>query len=318
MKNPRVSVCIVTYNHQRYIRDCVMTVLMQEGDVPLEILVGDDASNDETSLIVHDLVSRFPETIQYFRHETRLGPAGNYQFLIQQAKGEYIAHLDGDDYWFPGKLKAQVARMDQELECPAIYSNALCINDDGGLLGIFNNHQPDRFEFSDLLRRGNFLNHSSILYRARFRDEILSWAPDFIDYRIHLYLASKGAIGYLNVCGVVYRVASNTSMIVHRGDYVRDLYWKAIKNAPVELVEPKIVLIGLSDFLRRVFFRSIRVRSWALFAKWWSIVAQEYPNSKKRLALLMVSNILLTALYEIKGYIVARFGGIRLRVIYWH
>ena len=315
--NPCVSVCITTFNQEQYIHDCIMSVVAQASDVSLEILVGDDVSNDKTGMVVSNLTSQYPDLIRYFRHDSRLGPSGNIQKLMRNAKGKYIARLDGDDYWLPGKLKMQVKRMNEEPECPAIYTNALCIDDRGKLLGVFNNHQPDRFKFSEILRRGNFLNNSSMLYRAHFRDEILSWDPDFIDYRIHLYLASKGAIGYVNACGVVYRVASSTSMIVHKGDHVRELYWKAIKDVPIAMKEHKIVLCAFADFLRRVFFRAFRVRSWTLFAKWWSIVSKEHPDSKKRLVFLVLSNILLTGLMEAKSYIVAKCGGAGLRVIYW-
>ena len=81
-------------------------------------------------------LQRFPDVIRYFRHENRLGPGGNYQFLIGQARGEYIAHLDGDDYWLPGKLTAQLGVLDVSPECVAVYANAICVNDAGALLGF--------------------------------------------------------------------------------------------------------------------------------------------------------------------------------------
>ena len=78
MTTPRVSVCIVTYNHERYIHDCLMTVVAQAGDISLEILVGDDRSTDRTEEIVRALVAQFANVIRYFRHENQLGPGGNY------------------------------------------------------------------------------------------------------------------------------------------------------------------------------------------------------------------------------------------------
>lgn len=224
MTIPRVSVCVVTYNHERYIHDCLMTVVAQAHDVPLEILVGDDQSTDRTEETIRTLVAQFPDVIRYFRHENRLGPAGNYQFLIGLARGEYIAHLDGDDYWFPGKIAKQITLMDNFPEIMASYTNALCIDDGGAAIGVFNNEQPSEFDIDYLLRMGNFLNNSSMVYRRSFKAEICGWPPDFLDYRIHLKLASHGRIGFLNTLGVAYRVNSSTSMVLNHGERVRELY----------------------------------------------------------------------------------------------
>ncbi|MBV5309721.1 glycosyltransferase [Chromatium okenii] len=316
MTNPRISVCIVTYNHERYIHDCIMSVLAQTRDVSLEILVGDDVSDDNTSLIVGDLALRFPDTIRYYRHEIRLGPAGNYQFLIERSKGEYIAHLDGDDYWLPGKLKAQSKRLDDEPDCPAIYSNALCINDEGCLLGLFNNLQPDRFDLMGLLKRGNFLNHSSMLYRACYRGELLSWTPDFIDYRIHLYLSRFGNIGYLNAPFVGYRINSSGSMVVHQNDKVRLFYWAALCDIPPPLVRPEDLSKGMAEFMRSIFFRSVRIRSMHLLKIWWPRILDQAPAGRARLIAQACWSILRTATTETISILCRRLTGNTMKVLY--
>nr|WP_242445557.1 glycosyltransferase [Chromatium okenii] len=248
--------------------------------------------------MVGDLALRFPDTIRYYRHEIRLGPAGNYQFLIERSKGEYIAHLDGDDYWLPGKLKAQSKRLDDEPDCPAIYSNALCINDEGCLLGLFNNLQPDRFDLMGLLKRGNFLNHSSMLYRACYRGELLSWTPDFIDYRIHLYLSRFGNIGYLNAPFVGYRINSSGSMVVHQNDKVRLFYWIALCDIPPPLVRPEDLSKGMAEFMRSIFFRSVRIRSMHLLKIWWPRILDQAPAGRARLIAQACWSILRTATTE--------------------
>ena len=137
------------------------------------------------------LAARFPDAVRYFRHENRLGPGGNYQFLIGQARGEYIAHLDGDDFWLPGKLAKQISVMDTDSGVSASYTNALCIDDDGVSIGIFNNPQPSEFGINYLFNRGNFLNHSSMLYRSSAKQDLIDWPPDFVDYKIHIMLARR-------------------------------------------------------------------------------------------------------------------------------
>lgn len=287
MTTPRVSVCIVTYNHERYIHDCLMSVVAQSHDVPLEILVGDDQSTDQTNEVVHSLVARFPDLIRYFRHENRLGPCGNYQFLVSRTRGEYVAHLDGDDYWLPGKLVAQVGVLDGSPECVAAYTNAICVNDIGNFLGLFNNPVAERFESKYLLQRGNFLNHSSLLYRARFTDSISQWAPDFIDYKIHLFLARHGQLAYLRSPYVGYRVNSSGSMVTHQNDRVRELYWGSVRENLVLTTDHKVKMSAVADFLSGVFFRARETGSRDFLILWWRVTTQEFRCNKIHLAWLV-------------------------------
>jgi glycosyltransferase involved in cell wall biosynthesis len=317
MTMPRVSVCIVTYNHERYIHDCLMTVVAQAGDISLEILVGDDRSTDRTEEIVRALVAQFPSVIRYFRHENQLGPGRNYQFLIGQAVGEYIAHLDGDDYWLPGKLERQVSLLDSDKGVIACYTNALCIDDSGVPLGVFNNLQPERFEIKYLLKNGNFLNHSSLIYRSGAGKEICGWPPSFLDYKIHLMLASKGQLGYVNSFGVVYRVNSVTSMVMNQGEKVRTLYWEAICHISLERGADCYIRSASADFLRRIAFRAIRMRSISFFLKWWKVVSATQGGNTFRLALLTIIGIVFTGYRMAMTRFAAIVGGARLRVLYW-
>lgn len=264
-----------------------MTVIAQAQDVSLEILVGDDQSTDRTEEIVRGLAARFPELIRYFRHENRLGPGGNYQFLIRQVRGEYIAHLDGDDYWLPGKLAAQVSVLDNSPECVAAYTNAICVNDAGRMLGVFNNPLVDRFDLESLLRRGNFLNHSSLVYRAGFGDTICLWAPEFIDYRIHLLLAQHGQLAYLASPYVGYRVSSSGSMVAHQNDHVRELYWLAVHEALCLTTDQRVKMAAIADFLSGVFLRARETGSREFFMHWWRVVTREFRCNRFYLAFLV-------------------------------
>jgi len=231
MSRPIVSVCVVTYNQAHFIRDCLASVLAQRVDLDIEILVGDDASTDNTSEVVEHLAAVYPQLIQYFRHATNLGPARNYQFLIERTRGEYIAHLDGDDYWMPGKLALQVDFLRGHRACSAVYSNAAVVSEDRRLLGAFNNELPETFDLNFLLAKGNFLNHSSLVYRAEFKETVLSIPEAFIDYRIHLRLAWRGKLGYLNQALVCYRAAVANSMVSNVPGSVRQWYWEALLDS---------------------------------------------------------------------------------------
>jgi glycosyltransferase involved in cell wall biosynthesis len=255
MKSPLISVCIVSYNHQAYIADCLASVLAQYGQFRLEIILGDDTSTDNTVSIVREMIATYrgEAVIRLFAHEKNLGPSQNYQFLIAQAKGDFIAHLDGDDFWLPGKLQAQLDFLLAHPDCPACYSNTLVMQDDKSHWGFFNRTQPERISLETLLSAGNFLNHSSLLYRANFKTILLAFPENFIDYRIHLALAQHGELGFINQVLVAYRINSQTSMIrLMRKKFIL-LYLGALLSIK-ESVPIFLLKTGLNKFLTQIFF----------------------------------------------------------------
>lgn len=275
----KVSVCVVTYNHARYIRDCLMSVLAQSEDVSLEILVGDDLSEDETGDIVQSLVNNHSKLIRYFRHIKRKGPLGNYQFLIREARGEYIAHLDGDDFWLPDKLRRQIDFLDAMPQLVAAYSNAIVVDEGGNLRGGFNKQIPSSFGMGFLLRKGNFLCHSSLIYRAKFSSYILAISPPFIDYQVHLILAQQGKLGYINSALVGYRVASTTSMTVLKVDHVRDLYWQALMSVEKSPQLNQDIGSSMAQFLFISLWNLISMKKFSSISSLWKTVTAVIPIS---------------------------------------
>lgn len=294
-----------------------MSVIAQSSDVSLEIIVGDDQSDDGSSAIIEILAKKYPDLIRYFRHAQRLGGCENYRFVMQQAKGTFIAHLDGDDFWLPGKLAAQVRFMEQHSNCPAVYSNAVAISDDGIVIGVFNNSQSERHDINSLLRRGNFLNHSSMLYRAFLREDLLKLPPLFLDYRIHLRHARHGAIGYLNQALVVYRVSSTSSIIVHANETVRRSYWEALLDAPRDFVNADDLASGMAQFARSIFFRSIRIKDISLLHQWLPIIMARSPVNRIKMSLLIFAAILRTGIRELLTALYAFLSRNHLKVIYY-
>lgn len=241
MNTPTVSVCVTTYNQDRYIKDCLVSVLAQIPDTSIEILIGDDGSGPETPGIVANLMALYPEKIRYFKHEKNLGPSANYQFLIREVRGHYLAHLDGDDFWLPGKLAAQLAWLQDHPDSVACYTNAVVVSDDQQVMGVFSSQISKSIDLAFLLVKGNFLNHSSLLYRATHKDVILGFNGPFIDYRIHLNFARFGELGFINAAYVVYRLGSEHSMVRTTPNQVQNLYFEAMASALVDPLIPNAV-----------------------------------------------------------------------------
>lgn len=104
MSHPLVSVVMPVHNGEKYIKDAVESVFAQ--DVPLELLVIDDGSSDNTEKVLAAYMGR--EDFRYLRNEKNIGAAGSRNKGVRHAKGTYIAFLDADDWWEKGKLKKQI------------------------------------------------------------------------------------------------------------------------------------------------------------------------------------------------------------------
>ena len=306
MNIPVVSVCIATYNQGRYIKDCIVSAVAQIADTSIEVLVGDDGDDPETTKIVEDLSRDYPGIIQYYKHERNVGPAANYQFLIERARGNYVAHLDGDDMWMPGKLLAQIRWLEAHPESMACYTNAVVVSDTQEVRGAFSSPVIDNIDLDFLLSKGNFLNHSSMLYRASCKQLLLDINGPFIDYRIHLNMANLNYIGLLNAAYVVYRVGSEHSMVRRTPGLVQDLYFDAISlTVNMQKVSVKVRRRALRNFWRHIVMECIvnmRLR-WAL--SWAKKIKFGYPND---FTIVLISGA-VEAFGSVVALVIRRYGG---------
>ncbi|HMP32617.1 MAG TPA: glycosyltransferase, partial [Saprospiraceae bacterium] len=126
MKKPMVSVVMITYKHEAFIREAIEGVLMQECDFDVELIIADDGSPDDTSSIVQNIISTHPKGhwIKYTRHQENKGMMPNFIWSLQQCKGKYIALCEGDDYWIdPLKLQKQVDFLEENKEYSMCFTN---------------------------------------------------------------------------------------------------------------------------------------------------------------------------------------------------
>lgn len=216
-ERPKVSVCIVTYNQRDYISECLESVVTQQTDFPFEVIVGDDASTDGTADIVRDYAARHPHLIRPLLHETNLGPFENYRLVHRAARGEYVAHTDGDDAMLPDKLAKQAAFLDRNLESAAVFHKLAVIDKYGHLLGKFWPKKADAiFGTEYLLKNHPIVGHSSLMYRRGFIDEILNDDKEFIDFMIYFTLSLKGDMGFIDSCLGIYRTGVGISNINYK------------------------------------------------------------------------------------------------------
>lgn len=302
MKVPKISVCVATYNQFASIEKCLRSILDQVVAAEVSVLVGDDASSDGTSTVIESLVEEYGGRLQHIPRKSNFGPYRNMRDLISRSNGDFVARVDGDDYWLPGKLAAQLEFLDQNPGCAAVYTNALLEDSSGSRTGIFNDVGDWCFGLVELLERGNFLCNSSVLFRAFGCGAWTETSSVQIDYRAHLWHARTRYMGHIGQPLVVYTVSSEQSMISTTGEQVRELYWEAIMSVPRELVTDLSFAYGITDFLRRVFFKSVRTLDFKLFRSWSSRVFDVSPYGKACTTLLLLMAISRIGMKLILGY----------------
>lgn len=212
-----VSVICLTYNQEKYVRDCLEGFVMQQTDSPFEVLVYDDASTDGTPAIIREYAEKYPDIIKPTLYEKNnysqgLGFVGYYTG-IKVAKGKYIAYCEGDDYWTdPKKLQKQVDYLEAHPDYEVCAHEVMVKYADGKEVpysefehNLFISVKERDYAFDDILT-GNIYHVSSMMYR-QFPLVLPHWLPrisagDMVLFRL---LGEKGKLHILPDAMSVYR-----------------------------------------------------------------------------------------------------------------
>ena len=201
---PKVSVVIPSFNHTKYINECIQSVLDQTFH-DFEILITDDGSSDNSLQMIREF--KDPRIhLDVFPINRGACPAVNN--CIRQASGQYIAVLSSDDAWEPTKLEKQVAFLDTHPEIGAVFTRVLFIDETSRLIESKDNIYFHVFDQGNRTKeawlnyffyRGNCLCHPSLLIRTSCYDEVglyderMASLPDFdmwvrvcLKYQIHI------------------------------------------------------------------------------------------------------------------------------------
>lgn len=115
MIKPSISIIVITYNQEKFISKTIESILEQQDIGDIEIIIGDDASTDDTKAILEAYKNKYPNVFNVFSRSSNLGPTKNFYELFKYCNGEYIAVLEGDDYWSdPHKLYKQTNFLEKD------------------------------------------------------------------------------------------------------------------------------------------------------------------------------------------------------------
>src|SRR5579875_2399908 len=161
---PSVSVLMISYNHEKYIRQAVDSVLSQKTDFPYEIVIGEDCSTDGTRQILLEYRERYPDKIKLILHTPNVGAMRNQVLALNACKGKYIAVLEGDDYWTDeNKLQKQIDFMESAPDVLLCGHNGDQLEPDG----ILSNEIKAKkwYSFEDFAAYGCPVKTMSIVFR---------------------------------------------------------------------------------------------------------------------------------------------------------
>ena len=212
----KLSVCLTTYNHEKFIREAIDSVLSQKTDFEFELLIGEDDSSDNTRAIVTEYKSSNPDKIVLFLHNREDviyingRPTGRHNYLnnLRHAKGEYIAVLDGDDFWTdPYKLQKQIDFLDENLDYSASFHNVYIGKDNLETKKLYSNADSD----FDLELRDFLIKNQGPTVSLVFRNPYLTEFPDTFytcpveDWLMNVFLVQHGKIRFMHEVMGYYR-----------------------------------------------------------------------------------------------------------------
>lgn len=213
---PMVSVCVQTYQHENYIKECLDGILMQKTTFPFEILLGEDDSSDGTREICRDYAAKYPNKIRLFLHHRDNNiningkPTGRFNLLynIYSARGKYIALCEGDDYWTdPLKLERQVEFLENKEDCSFCFHKAY---------KFIENQEQLKAEFptgitANVLTASEYLEISStatcsLLFKNIPLKALTALIHSHGDFLIYCSLLEDGEAGFIDEIMSVYRI----------------------------------------------------------------------------------------------------------------
>ena len=209
----KVSIICTNYNKGDWVREAIDSFLNQKTNFDFEIIIIDDASTDHSYEIIQEYQNKFPEKVRTFRNEVNLGITKTWKKICREAKGQYIARCDSDDFWIdPLKLQKQVDLLDASID--SLWSNTEfdMVDLDGNLIqknAFANKALPliDSYE-EMLVMKGMTMASTWLVDTALMQDVSAQISDTAVDdtFELQLELFKRTKISFLSDSTTVYRM----------------------------------------------------------------------------------------------------------------
>jgi glycosyltransferase involved in cell wall biosynthesis len=276
-----VSVVVITYNHEKYIRQCLDSILMQSVDFYFEIVISDDCSTDQTVEIIKEYQKKYPNIIKPILRSLNVGATKNQYDCFLRCTGNYVAILDGDDFWTDKeKLKTQINFLENNktyIACTQRYS----VVDENNKITQKTYHGPGRPEIGDYTIN-HFLKYIYYGHPGTLVFENIFLEPQYdysIIFKADRWICDITLCMILTCLGKIY--VSDDNMSSYRSfQKIGALNWSSS-------IAKKNLIIDRINFLKKLELychdemkREIKHEDRMPYYVWWSILYMlRYPTS---------------------------------------
>lgn len=207
----KISVIVTTFNHEKYIIQSLESILCQQGDFEMDVIIGDDCSTDNTRFIVQQFQDKYPSIISLLPAEPNLGITKNLKRCLDACSGDYIAICEGDDYWTDThKLQKQMVFLESHLDFSMCFSAIMIYFEDRNRFEphhdqlLFN---KDVLTTEDLIEQNHIGNFSCCMYRTDIVKQLPPRIFDLftVDWMFNIACSRMGKIGFIRDWMSVYR-----------------------------------------------------------------------------------------------------------------
>lgn len=205
-----VSVCIITYNQEKYVQEAIESILCQVTNFAYELIISDDCSTDQTDSIIRECIKNNSSghKITYFDQKKNIGIQHNFAFALSKCNAPYTAICEGDDYWIDSyKLQKQVDFMELNPFVSLCYTNTIERFEETKLEVENIDKNPVCIGLEYLLEHGWFIRTATIMFRNKMLPDLPNWffTAYATDYILQVLLAGNGKLCRINDLTAVYR-----------------------------------------------------------------------------------------------------------------
>jgi glycosyltransferase involved in cell wall biosynthesis/predicted O-methyltransferase YrrM len=215
-KKITVNVGVLAYNHEKYIVDCLNSIIKQKGDFNLNIIICEDKSSDGTAGIIEAYINKAVVgknvTFQFFKSEENLGMVKNLKRLLKAcSKSRYTALMDGDDYWEDeNKLQTHIEFMESHPQCSISFDDIISFDEAENQYSFYNIQQQikgDVLTTPDITSVNFIGNISCCFYYSKYFDQIPNeFFQMFVgDWMLNIQFSMLGEIGHVKKAMTIYR-----------------------------------------------------------------------------------------------------------------
>ncbi|MDR0824347.1 MAG: glycosyltransferase [Prevotella sp.] len=211
----KVNVILITYNHADYIRQALESILIQETPYNVEIIVADDCSTDNTVEIIKEYEATTQFTFRYLPKTKNIGYIRNYRQAFAACTSDYIAIMEGDDYWVkPTHLQNHIHFMEKLPEASMSYNRHIRLFEDQHREEIFDWTDSKDYQLvtTEQLALGNRIgNLSCCVFRGNLVRQLdpKLFDMEIADWMLGMYMGQFGALAYLKDVTSAYRIHDN-------------------------------------------------------------------------------------------------------------